>query len=530
MSSSKFSKTPSARPLSDFPDLLNKHILHYDLRLSYFKEGLDPSIIIQSSDKPEYIYNTVFKDTGESAQKLEKVHILYLLLSHLRLMGTSDETRQEVGEYFKEQFTRLYKEGKIPQHIADETAFLLLQTHQAPDLFEHLIKAKVVDINTRNSLGQTFLMQVQEKYRVDLLVSLGIDVNAKINNAASVNIGKTVYDLAMIYNKKGLISYLKPHVPQSSIESHDNSLLHEFTAEKNIKKQMKIFMASLKSNNSSIIDEISNNQEKYNSLIEYKDGHGKNLLRHCISNSSIALAPKVMQLDYYQKNKHAVVAPANLRGDCYCSYAVNINKLGMAKLLFGNGFYVEKELIEFFEDKYYSLPAITVFNLFLDTGYNPSLAVRWKNESTHKLEEKLNGLPATELAEFIKTVNYMLDLKSTRVFNNGKTIVYEAGLDTHQYVPANHVRFFCKILQAQRVSSPTAFEKNFKAFLTSLNYAPEAVFEYFTLITLTQFPNDKNKILSYLQSDKPFVIKLQKDNLEKVLEKFEAQEVKKFKI
>ncbi len=529
MTNQSSSSKLNSRPISDFPELLEPKNLEYRLKFSYFKEGLDASISIDLSKNPQHIYNFITQNRKykNERQILTQLPILYKLF-YMHAQSYIEVDKEEIISYLKSQLPLLHKEKKITQQTANDLAFLMLHVGSMPSLFEHLIKNKIVDINARTLYGHTFLMQVQDKTTIDMLVKLGIDVNATVSDKDSPYFGKTAYDIAVSLHKKGMISYLKPYMPETSVKEHESSLLDSFTKEVGAKKQMKIFMTSLKDGNQSIIDEITSSPEKYKDLIEYKDVHGKDLLRQCISNNAPDIALKVMQLNHYQKNKNSIVDSDSLQGDCYCSYAINTNKMGCAKVAFEQGFYVKSELIKFFEYDYPYHVAIPVFNLFLDTGYNPSLHIRWQNQATYKLDEKLQSMTSLEIEKFIHRISYMLDLSHTHVYSG--TVFYTKERNNQKTVLGHHVRFFCKLLKALRPLNPDLFESMFKTYFKSLGQAPTKVLEYFSLVSLTQFPEDKNKILSLLPGDNPFVVKLMKNNLESVLTKFEAKEVKKFKI
>ncbi len=514
------------KPLSSFSDLKNSRVF-YDLHLKHFKEGLDPSLIIDKNSfegAEDYLISYISSTEDKNAVQN---HILFLLLQRLVNINLPQTEKEEIKSYFKEHFTRLYKEGKISQKIANQTAFMVIE--ETPDLLEHLIKNGVVSVDLKDDAGQTFLMQVQDKARIEMLIGLGASVNMKVDLPQSKDFGKTAYDLALANRKKGWIANLKPYIPENDLESKTHELLSSFLAEQNYKKQLLIFMRSLKESNPAIIEEISTDETKYKNLIEYRDGRNKNLLHHCVSNNSPDIALKVMNLNYYKNNKTLVPNPAFFLGDCYCSYALNMNRQGMAKLMFEHGYYVQSEMIKTLESVRETYPSIAVFNLLIDTGYCPSLKIRWKNQSIHRLEEYLKTLPMEKINEFIKTQTCMFDLGHVKLYNQGKNILYHKA-NTYTELVGHHVRFFCRILKYQKSVSPDMFDTHLKEYLLGLNKTETKIFEYFSLITLSVLPLEHNKILSLLQSDRPFVIKMQKENLEKVLEKFEAQEVKKFKI
>lgn len=514
------------KTLKDFPQLASDKYLS-SLCLDHFKNGLDPSIIIDKDSGFEMKYTLIEVENEENLVHYLETPILYKLLNKSMNYKTTNEEKELIYSFFKQEVLKLKDNKKYTSKNLNELALLIINERYPASIVDFFFANNIADINYVTPDGRSFLMRAKDSAVINTLMKYKPNIEYKVDNPKSQHHGLNVYEMALKSKKKGWISYLKPYMSDVVIDKNNNAQLDSFKAEKNYKKQVKIFILSLKENNHQVIDYISANQEKYSDMISHIDGHEKTILHQCISVNNKEILEKVMLLDYYKKEKN----DKSKNYGSYALYAVEQNKLGPAKILIENGYKDNKKILDYLKDSYYSYP--TILPLLIEEKEDIPLILRFDHACTYKLDEYLSKTTTIKINQFLVQIGNYLKLSPLQFYNDNKLqkldikgTFFSGSLIE---VKSSHIKFICQVFKEIKKHSEDSYTTYFDSFLKNIDPSDEDITNYVALNILSVLPEEKNKVLSIF-SNKEWAIKLLKQDLNKVLEKFNEKEIKKFKI
>lgn len=491
--------------INDFPEL-KKSV--YNLSLSHFEQGLDITTVINNE-----MYPLSGSDSYIKLKDKDKMHILHFVV--YQTSHSEDEQKKALYNFAKNSLLSLIKNKNIDQKYLDNMAFGATQPQIDKDFLTFLLESNAVNANLTNEQGYSLLMCTKDKAKIDQLIKHHADVNLKVTDSSLNDYNKTVYEMALESRKKGWIEYLRPYVSQDVINSKSKQALTEFKKQTSIAKQLKCYCNSLKQNNLEIINEIKNNQKKYEPLISYYDGYGKNLITHAISKNSQEVLTILLEMDYYQNNKAAI----NKDYQCYTTAALHEGKHVAAKMLYLEGFKDEKVLINFLNSFYYS--CASVMDIMIDQGYKPNLNLRMRHFCYHKLEEQ--DITQKQIDDLFVNNKYLLNLSNIQTIGGKLALINN---NEYHIINTGIFKILFIVLEKQKSIDPDKYDETIKKIVGKLGQNEEKIALRFSSLLLKFLPEEKNNLIDYLglEEKREWLVKMTKIKLEKSLQKFAKEE------
>lgn len=488
----------------------------YFLSLKHFEDGLDPNCLV---DNHCYLMS-FFNDGSKNYDK--KTHILTFALGN-----AIRDNDQQFFDFIKKTILELVKENKIEKNYIKQMAFSSINFNYKNDMLaiQFFIEHKFIDINARTDNSYTLLMLTNNKEKIKYLVNLGCNINDKLDKEDSPFDGLNVYEIAVKMKNKGLTKIFQPYLSSEQLSNNIAFRVREIREEKNIKNQLKLFRNAIIENNMDIINDIVNDQLHYKNLIEYDDKQNVNLINIAIRTGQEHILEKLIQFDYYQKNKRKL----STHGACHTEIALYSKKSNLAKILYENGFKDENSLIKKFEVNY--INSSMIVDKLVDDGFKLSPQVLMNNYVQNAA--KHIQYSKEELNHFFDKHSYLLHLENMKIYPQRHVIVYTS--NKYGYQNTYHYEFKNKsinvlscLLKKQEILDPISFDKNFNKLVVGIGFHEEKIGLKYSSLLLHHFIDREKEILGKLSyfGLKPWFIEMNKNNLEKLLLTYEDKEEK----
>lgn len=499
------------KPLSSFTDLQQFSV--YQVSMKHVHQGLDLTEMVPHKS----YYRTI---EGPFFLVAEKLPVLYFLL--LNLGYFSKENQDNIKE-INQKVKTMYDNGQLTQNnMLDISLALISGSKNHFSFIEYFIKEKLLDVNVKTKEGYSLLMITSKKSNIDKLIKLGCDIEYKMNNVeySSAFKNKTVYEYAIKCRKKSLISTYSPYIEDKVIEENHIKTVEAFKKSSPPYGQLSIYKESLKENNLLLIDELYNNQEKYQKIISYIGHNGNDLIMYAVNSNAHEILKKLLTLDHFQ-SKLAAMSPST---DCYTIHALRKDKGVSAQILYNNGFVNIPKLIDYFKDG--NLVNSVFFKKLIDDGYKFDVIARMRNSCIYKIEEENYGL--TDIKCFFEEYGSLLNLDNIFKHNSYMSIQNTCGSSKgfSSELKFSHVKLTSRMLKIEEKLDNNSFQSHFETMIKSIGNNTEALGSRFAAILFNDFPEKEKEMLELFSfhGKKDWITKINKENLEKLLNDMSKQD------